>query len=129
MDEHFDREDLEEKIRSLVNNPSFIMFFDKDKDIYGASEDSRVTFARMKNPDVDDEGWEDDADFMAINLSRTLQGELPQAVFGKKDLKKIHVIDRGKAEEKLLQQAKSVNEPRKSSEVISIVMSKKPRGS
>jgi hypothetical protein len=126
-DEILVREELDDKIHTLVNNPSFILFFQKDGDIFGAPEESRVVFAHLKNPD-EDEGPNEDVDFMAINISRALRGEGPHTLFGKKDLKKIHVLDREKAKKKLLHQAEKATEPRKSVEMIRIVIPKRRSG-
>jgi hypothetical protein len=40
-------EELKDKIHSLLDSPSFVFYFTRGKDIYGAPEESRVTFARM----------------------------------------------------------------------------------
>lgn len=122
IDDALVREELDDKIRTLVNSPGFILFFKKGEEIFGAPEDSRVAFARLKNPD--DHG-DDDIDFMAFNLTRALRGEGPHTIFGKKDLKKIHVLDREDAEKKLLSQAAEATEPRKSVEMIRIVLPKR----
>lgn len=101
-------EDLKNKVRSLVEGPSFVLFFKKGPDIYGAPEESRVTFARIKTKDEDmPEGWEKEATFVAINLSKVVRGEGdPQSVFGEKDIKSIKVIDKEKAYNELLKISK-----------------------
>jgi len=101
-------EELKDKIHSLLDSPSFVFYFTRGKDIYGAPEESRVTFARMKTKDEDmPEGWEDEATFMGINLTKVVRNEGGnQSVFSNKDLKKIKIIDKEKAYKNLLKQSK-----------------------
>lgn len=100
--------ELADRIHSLVNGPSFVMFMKKGDDIFGAPEESRVVFAKMKSGDKDmPDGWEDDASFMAINLSKVVRNQgAPQIVFGRRDLSNIKVIDKDKAENLLRKQSK-----------------------
>lgn len=92
-------------IKSMLDN--YIMFFKKDGEVFGASENSRIIFANMKNPSDDlPKGWHDEASFAAVNLTRGVHGEPSQCVFSHKDLKKIHVIDEDKAMQELLKQSK-----------------------
>jgi hypothetical protein len=101
-------EDLKDKIHSLVEGPSFVFFFKKGDIVYGAPEESRVTFARMKTDDKDmPEGWEEEATFMAINLTKVVRNDPgAQTVFSYKDIKKIKVLDKKQAYKKLLKQSK-----------------------
>jgi hypothetical protein len=118
-DQYLAEEDRQNKIRSIVDSPNLVLFFVKDGTIYGAPENSRVIFARLKSKgDEDGEKWKKDADFMAINLS-SLVGEdkISQSVMGKKDLKKIKVIDKEEAERRLKKEPKETK-------VISIVVPK-----
>lgn len=77
----------------------FIFFFKHKDKVYGASESSRLTFAKMKDK-KDEDGknpkWVAAANFVANDLK-----EKSQTVFGKKDLEDIKVIDREKAEKML----------------------------
>jgi hypothetical protein len=86
------------KIKAMIEGGPMILFMKhKDSgDIFGADEPARVIYARMKNPDDDSPpGWADQANFMATNLCKLLNGggEGIETVFGKKDLKKLNVID------------------------------------
>ena len=114
-------EDRQSKARSLVNSPNLVLFFTKEGSVYGAPEDSRVIFAKMKaKNDEDGEKWKKDADFMAVNLTAYLdEGKLSQSVFGKKDLRKIKVLDKDEAEQKLLSHPKNTS---KEAKVISVVV-------
>ena len=104
-DECLIQEDTDSKINALLESGEFILFFIKDKDIYGADENSRVIFAKLKNPDDDlPNGWQDEATFSAQNLSQTVKGSGSQHVFGVKDLKKIKIIDREEAFNQLQKQ-------------------------
>lgn len=99
-DDYLLREAEEAKLNALLDN--FVLFFEKDKNIFGATEESRVIFARLKNPDKElPDGWEDEASFSAQNLTKTVAGEASQHVFQKSDLKNIQIIDREKALQKL----------------------------
>ena len=74
---------------------NMVFFFKKDNEIYGAPEESRIIFARMKHPDKDDKSknWDKDATFVAVDL----KSKERQSVFGYKDLNKIKIIDREEA--------------------------------
>jgi hypothetical protein len=101
------------KIKSLIDGRGLILFFKKGDDVFGCDEDSRVLFAKMKNPKDDEDlpkNWDDDASFMANNLSRAIRGESTQSIFSKKDLKEIKVIDKEEAEEALLELAKGLGD-------------------
>lgn len=91
-----------DRLNSIVDQNGFVLFFVKNKDVYGATEDSRVVFAKLKNPEKDlPSGWTDQANFSAYNLSSIIKGENGNCLFSKDDLKEIQVIDREKALEKL----------------------------
>jgi hypothetical protein len=109
-----------DQILSIINSPNLVLFFTKDDLVFAAPEDSRVVFARLKSKgDEDGEKWKNDADFMAINLTSLVSdGKVSQSVMGKKDLRKIKVIDREEVERLLMKQSKS----KKASKVISIVV-------
>ena len=47
-DDYLLREAEEAKLNALLDN--FVLFFEKDKNIFGATEESRVIFARKKKP-------------------------------------------------------------------------------
>lgn len=86
--------DNEATIRNLIDQNSLIMFFKKDNDYFGCGEDGRIIFAKMKNPDKDlPEGWEDEASFTAVNISKMLRGEPSQQVLDYNSIKKLKVVD------------------------------------
>jgi len=103
---------FDNKIKALVDGRGLILFFKKGDDIFGCDEDSRVLFAKMKNPKIEElpDNWDEEASFLANNLSRAIRGESTQNVFAKKDLKDIKVIDKEDAENALLSLAKSLGD-------------------
>lgn len=104
-------EDAEEKINSLIDGEGYILFFKKGDDTFGANEDSRVVFAKMKNPDDEmPTNWEEEASFSAHNMNKMLRGEPGEHVFSKKDLTEIKVMDRESVVENLKKEAKGLGD-------------------
>jgi hypothetical protein len=93
-----------DRVRNLLKSDSLIFFFKKDKEFFGAPEDSRVIFAKLKSPDEDvTKAWDTEASFMAINLSRMIEdGNPSKRIFYKKDMKNMEVIDKKEVEKELL---------------------------
>lgn len=105
-------EDLQDRIRILLDGQNLILFFKKDGDIYGAPEESRIIFSKIKKPDSEtSKDWVKEAHFIAINLSKALHGERTQNMFDQKDLKDIHVLDKDEAEKALMKGSKSKGNP------------------
>ncbi len=93
-------DDRRHEIESLLDQ--FILFFKKDGDVFGAGEDSRVVFAKMKHPDDEmPKNWEDESSFSAHDLTKALQGEQGYRLFKKSDLRGLKIIDREEAVQKL----------------------------
>ena len=117
-------EDVREKIESMIDDGEYILFFKKDGNIFAASEDSRVAFAKMKNPDDDmPKNWEEEASFTADNMNKMIRGEPSQHVFSKKDMNEMKVMDREKVIEELGKKAQSLGDnafPRKRIKFIDI---------
>lgn len=91
-----------ERLDELEGDEDMSFFFKKGDEIFGAPEESRVTFARLKNPDEDaDKSWAADAAFYALSMDRKIEGEQAQRMFTKKDLPAIHVISKEEAIKKL----------------------------
>lgn len=91
--------------KCLMEDNQLVFYFKKDNVLYGASENGRLTFARMKNPEAEDKKWSKDATFSAYNLE---EKEPNEVVFGSKDLKNIKVIDQEKAEKELEKKGKKM---------------------
>lgn len=121
MDEFFLKEEEKLNIQHLLDNQGMIFFFKKDDDYFGAGEDSRVIFARIKHPDKETpSGWADEASFTADNLTKMMQGDPCQRVFNKKDLKKIKILDKDEILDQLKDVAHESGEPVGTIKVIKI---------
>lgn len=84
----------ENKVKHFIDSHGLILFFKKGSEYFGTSEDGRIVFAKLKNPDDEEnEGWEDEANFSAVNLNKVGSNQISQQMFTKKDLKKIKVVD------------------------------------
>jgi hypothetical protein len=99
--------DKKDKLKNLLSVSVFVFFFKKDGSIYGVTEDGRLTFARMKNPEEEDEEWVKESNFSATNLSKAINGEKSTSLFGIKDLKEIKILT---SEQALLELAKKVKD-------------------
>ncbi len=94
--------DLADKIEALIEGKGFILFFEKDGEVFGTGEEGRITFARMKNPDEESpKTWDKDAGFSATNLEKEVRGESSTYIIRKEDLKKIKVLDKDEVFKKL----------------------------
>jgi len=100
--DRWDESESSVKINSLIENNDLVLFFRKDGTIFGTPESGRVTFARMKNPDEDtSKGWLDEANFIAFDLKKAMEGQKVQRVFGYKDVKNMKIIDEEEVKKKL----------------------------
>jgi hypothetical protein len=110
---HQEEEELN-KLKHVVDMHGLVLFFKRGDSYFGAGEDSRVIFARLKKPDEDmSKGWEDEASFTALNLSKLAKGHPAQHVFDKEDIKKIKVMDKDEVVEKIKDQPAESGEPMK----------------
>ena len=99
-----------DKIHDMLEENDFVVYFKRGNEIFAASEDGRLTFARMKNPDDDDpEGYMKEATFSVTNLTQAVEGEKSETVFGIKDLPKLKIICQEAAEKFLKKQAEKTN--------------------
>ena len=88
--------------KALIETNSLILFFEKDKKIYGSPESSRVIFARMKNPDKDTpKEWLKDSNFVAFDLKKAMQGKKVEVLISYKDLNSIKILDESEAIKRL----------------------------
>jgi hypothetical protein len=101
------RLEREEKIKDMLNN-SLLFFFQKNGEFFGGPEESRLIFAKLKDPDEDvTPAWNDEAAFMAINLSRALESDdPPKRLFYKRDMDGLKVIDKDDLEKLLFKKKK-----------------------
>lgn len=92
--------EAEKSVNDVLDRHGLILFFKNGDDIFGAPEESRLIFAKLKSDDEDDPmnpGFRDEARFMAINLLKAIHGgseESTENVFSLKDLPKLKVCDR-----------------------------------
>lgn len=116
----------DDAINRFMDGHGLILFFKKGKDVYGAGEDSRLAFARMKNPDDEDsDAWEDEGSFTAHNLSAMAGGTPAHNIFTSSDLKKIKVVDR---EDVVKEMKKKLAEPPEKTTAVAIIkLSKRDR--
>lgn len=106
-------------IKSILDGGDFVFFFKKGEDLYAANEGSRVIFATLKHPDEDTpKGWGKEANFMALDLTKALEGYSVKRMFSKKDLKDIEVVESEKMYQLLVKQADSQNAKINLSKVI-----------
>ena len=84
-----------ENIDKFIDKNELILFFKKNDSIFGAPEDSRVIFAKLKSDDDDmPTNWKDEANFIAMNLMSSLDKDPVENMFSYKDLNDIKVLDK-----------------------------------
>jgi hypothetical protein len=88
----------EGRIKMLIYGQNFIFFFRYEDDIYGGSEEARLTFASMKK------NKSEDMVFGATNLTSSLKGEPGEEFFRPEDIDKIAILNSKSAEISLLGQ-------------------------
>jgi hypothetical protein len=99
--------DLDKKLDDILDKHELILFFKKGKELFGATEESRVIFAKLKTDTEDDPmmpGFRQEARFPAINLYKAMSNDPEsslESVFSIKDLPKIKVVSREDAVELL----------------------------
>lgn len=87
-------EEQENKINDIMDKHGLILFFKIKGKIFGAPEESRIAFARLKN---DAEEPNEEARFTGIDLLKSMFGmeEDPiQSAFGRNDIPDIQVCDK-----------------------------------
>jgi hypothetical protein len=104
LKENKKKKEKQDKVKNLIDGKNLIMFFRKGDSLFGAPEESRIVFARMKNPDSDDmpEDWGEDASFSAFDLVKGLGGDGVENLFSLKDLPDIDVVTRDEIENSLM---------------------------
>lgn len=91
-----------DKAVEVLSENDLCLFFKKDGDIYGATENSRITFARMKNPETkEDKEWKKEATFVAYDLGKTEGDKKSTSIFNDKDVAELKVITIDQAEKEL----------------------------
>lgn len=107
-DQNIEIFEAEKSISDILDRQGFILFFKKGNELFGAPEESRVIFAKLKSDDDDDPmnpGFRDEAKFSGINLIKAMHGNPEESIenlFGLKDLPQIKVCDRDDVIQQLL---------------------------
>jgi hypothetical protein len=114
-DRHVFKESVEHEIEKFLDHKQLIMFFvfpvkkgkkSKSAKLYGATEDGRLSFAKMKHPNPDDLEEKQDS-FQAFDLESLVdKSDEPEdlqriKIFNKKDIPKIKVVSQEYAIERL----------------------------
>lgn len=96
----------QDKIDNILNAHELSLFFRKGNDYFGAPENSRIIFAKLKNNDDDEPmilGMKDQMKFLALNLLKSmLNDESSETMFGINDLPQINVCDREEVINKMM---------------------------
>lgn len=103
-DKHCVLEEQEKNINDILDRHGMILFFKKNDSFFGAPEESRIMFARLKNNQEDPT---EDARFTGIDLLKSMfgnEGDSVQSTFGSADLPDIQVCDRDEIIKHLMNQ-------------------------
>lgn len=93
----------------LFKESDLCLFFKKDGILYGATETSRITYARMKNPESkEDESWKKEASFTAYDLEKSGDKEKVRRPFSLSDLDEIVPISQEQAEKEMEKKGKKL---------------------
>ena len=89
-------------IGDQLDRQGCIMFFKRGDDLFGAPEESRLMFAKIKSPDDDvTDQWRQEARFLAINLMQSMLGQPTQNLFSMNDIPNLKLVDRENAIDEL----------------------------
>lgn len=101
--------DTWDKSSKLFKESDLCLFFKKDGVLYGATETSRITYARMKSPESkEDEAWKKEATFTAYDLEKSADGSKVKSVFNSEDADKLVLIDQERAEKEMEKKGKKL---------------------
>jgi hypothetical protein len=105
MDQWDEFREAEDSINNLLGQNRLVIFFKKGDDLYGAPEESRIMFAKLKSEDDDIQSVRDEVQFLAMNLIKSLV-EPSNVVMGSDDMDALKVVDRDEVVEALMKQLK-----------------------
>jgi len=98
-----------DRANRLMVESDLCLFFRKEGRLYGAGETSRITYARMKNPESkEDREWRKDATFTAHDLDKTAEGSDSMSVFSIADLPDMEMLDQDKVQKELKKKGKTL---------------------
>lgn len=100
-------QEQKEKINDLFNNHELSLFFKKGENYFGAPENSRIIFAKLKNDDEDEPmmpDFKNQAKFIALDILKAMSSDEDpsETMFGFGDIPSINVCDRDEVIEKIL---------------------------
>ena len=102
-DKHCLLQEKRDEINNMLNSHGMSLFFKHSGNIFGAPEDGRIIFAKLKSDEEEEPGFKDQAHFIAMNLLKSMMGEDPsESMFSLKDIPQIQVCDRDEVVEKIL---------------------------
>ncbi len=83
------------------------VFFKKNGSVYGATEEGRITYARMKNPESkEDISWKKDAVLILYDLEK--ESEDKRIMIKSSEISKFDLISQDKAEKILKKKGKKI---------------------
>lgn len=95
--------------KGLLKENDLCLFLKKDGVIYGATETSRITFARMKNPESkEDREWAKEASLSVYDLEKSQDGKASMSLMGLSDVKGLVPMDEKEAEKELGKKGKKI---------------------
>jgi hypothetical protein len=93
----------------LFKENDLCLFFKKDGVLYGATETSRITYARMRSPESkEDKAWKKEATFTAYDLEKSADGAKVKSIFNSEDADKLIPIDQEQAEKEMEKKGKKL---------------------
>ncbi len=81
-----------EKEEEILDDDSLCMYFTLNGEVFGSPEESRLIFAKIKDPKDEDKDALKDAMFSGIDLIKIMGGERTERLFSIKDLPNIRII-------------------------------------
>lgn len=98
-----EKQERSAKINSYLDEKQYTFFFEYENEIYAATEDNRLVFAKIKCKDDDlPPDWKTEVKFLAIKLIPSLSGTESSKYFGFKELKKIKNLDKDEIVKKII---------------------------
>lgn len=83
------------------------IFFKKNGSVYGATEEGRITYARIKNPESkEDVSWKKDAVLILYDLEK--ESEDKRIMIKSSEISKFHLINQDEAEKILKKKGKKM---------------------
>ena len=97
--------EADSQINNLLGQNRLVIFFKRGDDLFGAPEESRILFAKLKNEDDDIKHVRDEVQFIAMNLFNSFV-EPNNVVMGSNDVDKLKVVDREEVVDALMKMLK-----------------------